>query len=79
MSKPFKIFNIALAALMAVTSIASSIAAVRYIVVSAVPSGKQLPSTTLHVCMLSRQSSQLSVMLLLLPGISQGSMLHARS
>jgi len=34
MSAPFKIFNIALASLMAVTSIASSIAAVRYIVVS---------------------------------------------
>lgn len=34
MSAPFKIFNIALASLMAVTAIASSIAAVRYIVVS---------------------------------------------
>ncbi|DBB02144.1 hypothetical protein WJX82_003722 [Trebouxia sp. C0006] len=36
MSAPFKIFNIALASLMAVTSIASSIAAVRYIVVDAI-------------------------------------------
>ena len=41
MSAPFKIFNIALASLMAVTSIASSIAAVRYIVVS---------SCCLHAC-----------------------------
>ena len=34
MSKPFKYFNIGLASLMAITAIASSIAAVRYIVVS---------------------------------------------
>lgn len=36
MSMPFKVFNIGLAALMAITAIASSIAAVRYIVVDAI-------------------------------------------
>lgn len=51
MSMPFKVFNIALAALMAVTSIASSIAAVRYIVVSCIRSGKQFPDMTLYRCL----------------------------